>query len=156
MTWFLGLVLVARLVEMMIARRNAENLLADGGREHGQDLHLATSLFHAIWLAILVMTMDDNASPPLGWAIAGILLMVVRLLRIRALGRHFVWRLIRHPELSAPHDPRQRLLRDPHFLPLAAELLVIPLACGVRWLALPGFLAYLALVAVRLRAEQRG
>lgn len=155
MTWLLGLVLACRLVEMIIARRNAESLLADGGHEHGQDLHLATSLFHAIWLVILVMSIDDAAAPPPGWAIAAILLMAVRMLRIRALGRRFVWRLIRHPELAAPQDPRDRLLRDPHFLSLAAELLVIPLACGVWWIALPGLLAYLALAAARLRAEQR-
>lgn len=154
-TWFLGLVLVVRLVEMMIARRNAEAMMAAGGRELGHDLHLATSLFHAAWLAALAFAVDENRPTDLGWGLAGLLLLGLRLVRIRALGPRHVWRLIRFPDpRPAADDPRRRLLRDPHYLPLLAEMLVIPLACGVWWLALPGAAAQLALAWLRLRAEQ--
>ena len=125
LTWFLGAVLLARLIEMTVARRNADALVAAGAREHAQDLHLVTSLFHAVWLAILVLAMDDTAPAPLGWILAALLLVSVRLLRIRALGRRFVWRPLDHPDLVPEPDARRRLLRDPHFLPLAAELTVI-------------------------------
>lgn len=154
-TWFLGLILVARLAEMTIARRNAEALVADGAKEDEQDLHLWTSLFHALWLTILAMAMDEHAPASIGWMLAGLLLIVVRLLRIRALGTQWVWRLLRHPKLVPDPDPRRRLLRDPHFLPLAAELLVLPLAVGVWWLALPGLAVYAMLATARIQAERR-
>lgn len=148
-----GAVLLLRLVEFWISRRNAEALIAAGHEEIAGDLHLAISLFHALWLATLAFLTER--APPVDptWLGAGVLLLSLRAARLARAPKAWSWRLFR---IAAPPPDVQhgsRLLRDPSYVPMVAELLVIPLIFGLWWVALLGTVAYAALAWQRLAAE---
>lgn len=148
-----GAVLLLRLVEFWISRRNAETRIAAGEQEIAGDLHLAVSLFHALWLAALAFLTERG--PPIDptWLGAGVLLLGLRAVRLARAPGTWSWRLFQAATRPAEAERAPRLMRDPSYLPMSAELLVIPLIFGLWWFALLGTAAYVALAWQRLAAE---
>ncbi len=150
----LGLLLVLRLVEFWLSRLNAERRLADGSVEHGEMLHLQLSLFHAIWLAILALRIDADTQIDGSWLIAAGALLVLRATRLVKERRRWTWRLFTDPGHAAPAAPTQ-LLSGLAYMPMLAELLVIPLVFGLWWLSLAGAVVYAWLAWQRAAMEHR-
>lgn len=148
-----GAVLLLRLVEFWISRRNAEARIEAGAEEIAGDLHVATSMFHALWLAALAFLTDGRPPVDPTWLGAGVLLMGLRAWRLFRAPAGWTLRLFRGHAPPAEADRVARLLRDPSYIPMFAELLVIPLIFGLWWLALVGAAAYAALAWQRLAAE---
>lgn len=148
-----GAVLLLRLGEFWVSRRNAEARLAAGAEEIAGDLHLATSMFHALWLAALAFLTERGPPVDPTWLGAGLLLIGLRTWRLIRAPAGWSLRLFRDAPCPAEEDGRARLLRDPSYVPMLAELLVIPLIFGLWWLALTGAAAYAVLAWQRLAAE---
>lgn len=148
-----GAVLLLRLVEFWISRRNAEARIAAGDEETAGDLHLAFSLFHALWLAALAFLTERGPPVDPTWLGAGMLLLGLRAVRLARAPREWSWRLFRTPTPPPEAERAARLLRDPSYMPMVAELLAIPLIFGLWWFALLGTAAYVALAWQRLAAE---
>jgi len=137
----LGALLVARLIEFSLARRNAERLLDEGAVEYGTDIHVWLPLIHATWLASLMFASDGAEV----WWPAVAAWLPVFAFRVRAmwmLGRHWTTRLLRLPDGRVP---------DLRAADIAAcvEFAILPFAFGLWWAA-PLFAAAGA-VAVTLR-----
>ncbi len=149
------LVAVLRLGELAHARRNTKHLLATGGVEHGAGHYPLFVALHGSWLAALYLLVP--AAAPIGWGWIGFygLLQLGRLWVIVSLGGRWTTRVIALP--GAPRITRgpYRLLRHPNYLVVALEIPVLPLAFGAWQIALGFGLANLALLALRIRIEER-
>jgi methyltransferase len=148
-----GTILLLRLIEFWISRRNAEARIEDGAEEIAGDLHLAMSMFHALWLAALAFLTERGPPVDPTWLGAGALLLALRAVRLARAPRDWSLRLFRQSAQPADSERSTRLLRDPSYLPMLAELLVIPLIFGLWWFALAGTAIYAALAWQRLAAE---
>jgi methyltransferase len=148
-----GAVLLVRLVEFWVSRRNAEARLEAGEEEIAGDLHLATAMFHALWLAALAFLTEREPPVDPTWLGAGALLVGLRGWRLFRAPAGWSVRLFRGAPPPADSERASRLLRDPSYIPMFAELLVIPLIFGLWWFALLGTAAYVALAWQRLAAE---
>lgn len=148
-----GAVLILRLIEFWISRRNAEARIQEGAEEIAGDLHLAFSLFHALWLAALAFLTERGPPVDPTWLGAGALLLGLRAVRLARAPRDWSLRLFRLAARPADSERASRLLRDPSYVPMLAELLVVPLIFGLWWLSLAGAAAYAALAWQRLAAE---
>lgn len=137
----LALVLVLRLLEFWLSRLNAERRLAAGGVEHGFESHRLLAFFHAIWLAMLTIQTEADAPVDGVWLMAAFALLALRALRLFRARRHWTWRLFAEPGAVPLVEPMQ-LLRGLAYLPMLAELLVIPLALGLPWFSLAGVIVY--------------
>lgn len=151
---FLGVLLILRLIEFWISRRNAERRLAAGGVEHGEELHLQLSLFHAIWLAVLAMRADADTETDSSWMMAALALLALRATRLVRERERWTWRLFAEPDHAPPVDPN-RLFRDLAYMPMLAELLVVPLVFGLWWLSLTGAVIYARLAWQRAELERQ-
>lgn len=155
-------VLVAgeRLAELAISRRNERRLRARGAVEAGAGHFPAMVVLHALWLPacpLEVWLLDRPFLPPLA-AAAGLALALTMALRywvIATLGDRWCTRV-----LVPPGEPRitggpYRFLRHPNYLAVAVEVFALPLI-HTAWLtaAVLGGLN-LAVLAVRIRAEDR-
>jgi len=149
------LVAVQRLGELAYARRNTKRLLAAGGVEHGAGHYPLIVALHGGWLAALFALVPPDAPP--SWWLLGCygLLQLGRLWIIASLGARWTTRVI-----ALPGAPRVRrgpygLLRHPNYLVVALEIPLLPLAFGAWQIALGFGLANLALLAHRIRVEER-
>ena len=149
------LVAAQRLAELAYARRNTKRLLAAGGVEHGAGHYPLIVALHGGWLAALFLFVPVAA--PVGWGWLGFygLLQLGRLWIIASLGARWTTRVIALP--GAPRVTRgpYRFLSHPNYLVVALEIPVLPLAFGAWQIALGFGLANLALLAHRIRVEER-
>ena len=149
------LVALQRLAEVGYARRNARRLLAAGGVEHGAGHYPLFVALHAGWLVALFVLVPADA--PANWGLLGLygLLQLGRLWVIASLGRRWTTRVIVVPGAPLVTRGPYRFLRHPNYLVVALEIPVLPLAFGAWHIALAFGLANLALLAQRIRVEER-
>ena len=149
------LVAAQRLGELAYARRNTKRLMAAGAVEHGARHYPLIVALHGGWLAALFALVPADAAP--SWWLLGCygLLQLGRLWIIACLGARWTTRVIALP--GAPRIQRgpYRFLRHPNYLVVALEIPVLPLAFGAWQMALGFGLANLALLAHRIRVEDR-
>ena len=149
------LVALQRLAEVGYARRNARRLLAAGGVEHGAGHYPLFVALHAGWLVALFVLVPADA--PANWGLLGLygLLQLGRLWVIASMGRRWTTRVIVVPGAPLVTRGPYRFLRHPNYLIVALEIPVLPLAFGAWQIALGFGLANLALLAWRIRIEER-
>ncbi len=149
------LVALQRLAELGYARRNARRLLAAGGVEHGAGHYPLFVALHGAWLVALFVLVPAEA--PADWGLLGLygLLQLGRLWVIASLGGRWTTRVIVVPGAALVTRGPYRFLRHPNYLVVALEIPVLPLAFGAWQIALGFGLANLALLAQRIRVEER-
>ena len=149
------LVAAQRLAELVLARRNARRLLADGGIEHGAGGYPLLVLLHAAWLVALFVFVPPDAA--VSWPLIAVylLLQAARVWVIASLGRFWTTRVITLPDAPLVRRGPYRWLRHPNYLVVAGEIAVLPLAFGAWELALGFSLANAVLLAERIRIEER-
>jgi methyltransferase len=162
MGWFLLLVaLVAgeRLVELVVSRRNLAWSLARGGTEHGRGHYPFMVVLHS---ALLVGAVVEAAVahrpflPWLGWPMV-VLVGATQALRwwcISTLGPRWNTRVVVVPGLPLVRSGPYRLLDHPNYVAVVVEGAALPLVRTAWVTALAFTVLNLALLAVRVRAEE--
>ena len=157
---FLALLALERLVELHISRRNAARAFARGGVEVGQRHFRVMKLLHGAFLgacAVEVLLLQRPFVPALGWPMLGLALgaQALRYWAIASLGPHWNVRVIVVPGARAVTSGPYRWLRHPNYLAVAIEGVAVPLIHSAWWTALGFSAANAALLAVRIRCEER-
>ncbi len=151
----LGVVVVQRLVELLIARRNTERLLAQGAVEYGASHYPFIVLLHAAWLIALALAVPANAAISVPWLVVFIVLQLGRLWVIVTLGRYWTTRVISLPGARLVRHGPYRYVRHPNYLIVAGEIAVLPLVFG-EWVIASVFSLLNALVLrERIAVEER-
>jgi methyltransferase len=160
--WFTGLiVLVAleRLVEMIIARRNAKWAFSHGAKEYGAEHYpVMVALHMSLLVAALaeVWLLDPKPIPALT-AVSLLLLagtMSLRYWVIATLGHRWNTRVIVLPESQVVTGGPFRFLRHPNYLAVCTEVAVLPLVHAAFITAIVFSVANALLLRVRIRIEE--
>jgi methyltransferase len=130
-----GAILVAfialqRLAELILARHNAQRLLAEGGVEYGRSHYPVMVALHAAWLLGLWWFGHDRPVDPT-LLIVFILLQAGRIWVIATLGRRWTTRVIVLPGAPLVARGPYRWFKHPNYLIVALEIAVVPLALGL-------------------------
>lgn len=151
----LALVAVQRLAELAYARRNTRRLLAEGAAENGAGHYPLLVGLHALWLLSLALFVPADQPP--NWFLLGIFaaLQGMRLWVLASLGRFWTTRVITLPGAPLVRRGPYRWFRHPNYLVVMGEILVLPLAFGAWEIAIVFSLANAAVLALRIRCEER-
>ena len=147
-----------RLVELVVAQRNAKWSIAHGGKEFGRDHYPAMVSMHALLLVscvVEVWALHRPFVPWLGWPMVAVVALstVVRWRCVAALGKRWNPRLIVIPDAPLVRDGLYRWVRHPNYTAVAAEVAALPLVHSA-WLTAIGFsIANALMLWVRIRAE---
>ncbi len=151
---FLAFIVLQRLAELGIARRNTARLLAAGAVEHGAGHYPAIVALHTAWIGALVLLGWDETVRP-GWLAIFAVLQLLRVWVLATLGHRWTTRIIVTPEPPVTSGPF-RVLPHPNYAVVVAEIAVAPLVLGLGWVALVFSILNLALLGlVRIPAENR-
>jgi methyltransferase len=148
-----ALVLVQRLLELALARRNTRLLLARGGHEVGAGHYPLIVALHAAWFLALA-AFGWNARVSLAWLAAYLLLQLFRVWILLSLGPRWTTRIVVIDEPLVRRGP-YRFLAHPNYMLVAVEIAVVPLALGLPVVALVFTLLNGALLTWRIRIEAR-
>lgn len=148
-----------RLFEVRRSRAHEHRLRAAGAREHAAWQVRVLAALHAAWLASAVVEVWTLAPPFRGWLAfwALVLLAAGQLLRrsaMSALGERWTIRVMTLPGAPPVVRGPYRHLRHPNYVGVVLEIAALPLVHGAVWTAGAFSVANLALLAVRIRAEE--
>lgn len=150
-----ALVAAQRAAELIYGRRNEAALRRRGGIETGRGHYPLFALLHAAWLASLLLLVPGGT--PIAWPFLALFLALqaLRLWVMASLGPYWTTRIISLPRERLVRRGPYRFLRHPNYAIVAAEIAVLPLAFGAWRIALAFSLLNAALLAWRIRLEER-
>jgi len=150
----LGFVVLQRLSELVIARRNATRLLEQGGREVAAGHYPLFFVVHGGWLAAMAAWVAAGAGVSGPFLALYVLILAFRAWVMLALGRRWTTRILVVPGEAPVRRGPYRFLRHPNYAVVAAEIAVVPLIFGAWPIALVFTLLNLPLTLWRIRAEE--
>jgi methyltransferase len=156
---FMGLLVLERLVELVLSKRNAARAFARGGVETGQAHYAVMVAFHTAFLGACVAEVFLAPRPFWGaWSVAALVGAVtaqgLRYWAIATLGDRWNSRIIVVPGLAPVTGGPYRFLRHPNYVAVVLELLCVPLIHGAWVTAVVFSVGNAALLFVRIRAEE--
>ncbi len=143
---------VQRLAELLLARRNTQRLLAEGGVEFGRSHYPWMVALHSAWLLGLWWLGHARSVDPLLLGVF-ILLQAGRLWVIASLGRRWTTRIIVLPRAPLVASGPYRWLKHPNYLIVVLEMAVVPLALGLPVFAAVFTLLNACILYLRIRTE---
>lgn len=156
-TLFVGFLILLRLGELWLARRNERWLLRHGAVEYGQKHYRYIVALHVLFFVSLiteyVFTSDGYYSIPL--LILYFLLLGFKAWVILSLGNYWntkIFRIAGHPLVrKGPY----RFMKHPNYVVVIAEIALIPLIFHLYITAVVFTLLNAAMLYVRIREENK-
>lgn len=150
---FLGFIILQRLSELVIARRNTARLLSKGAYEVGASHYPVMVAMHSTWIACLVI-FGYTAPLAFGWLSGFVLLQVLRVWILTSLGPRWTTRVIILEEPLVERGPF-KYLSHPNYMLVVAEIIVAPMVLGLVWVAVLFTLLNAAMLWVRIGVEHK-
>jgi methyltransferase len=149
---------VERLVELVVAQRNAKWSIGHGGKEFGRDHYPAMVSMHTLLLVscmVEVWALGRPFIPWLGWPMLAVVALstAVRWRCVAVLGKRWNPRLIVIPDAPLVRDGLYRWVRHPNYTAVAAEVAALPLVHSAWLTAIVFSIANALVLSVRIRAE---
>lgn len=151
---FIAFVILQRLGELALARRNTAALMARGAREIGANHYPLMVGMHTAFL-VAVAWFGWQAPVALPWLAAYVVLQALRVWILASLGSRWTTRIILLDEPLVVRGP-YRFVSHPNYMLVVAELIVIPMVLGLVWVAVVFTVLNAAMLALRISVEQRG
>lgn len=158
MLWAFGilfLVAIQRLVEIVYAERNTRALRAQGAIEVGRAHYPLIVLLHMFWLLAIVLMLPQQPTINLIWLGAFVVLQLLRVWVLITLGRYWTTRIITLEGVPLVHKGPYRFVRHPNYLVVAGEIAALPMVFGEVWVAVAFTVLNAAMLAWRIRQEDR-
>ncbi len=156
----LGVVILERLIELLVARRNEAWVRARGAVEVGAGHYPFMVVQHAAFLVacpLEVWFFDRPFIPVLGFSMLAVLIgtMVLRYWTVRTLGNRWTTRILCVPGLPPVTGGPFRFLRHPNYVAVIFEIAALPLIHSAWVTALVFSVANGFLLRIRIRTEER-
>jgi methyltransferase len=159
-TVLVALIAGERLAELVVSKRNARWSFDRGAVEYGRGHYPAMTAMHTALLASCVVEVwvgDRPFVPALGFTMLAVVLasQALRWWCVRTLGPRWNTRVIVITGLPLVAGGPYRWLRHPNYVAVVAEVTALPLV-HTAWVTATVFtLANAAMLAVRIRCENR-
>ncbi len=150
----LALVTLQRVGELVISHHNTRRLLARGAVEVASGHYPSIVAVHAAWLVSLWVFGRHQA---VNLAALGVYLVLqgFRIWVLRTLGPRWTTRIIILPQQPLVSAGPYRFLSHPNYAVVAGEIAVLPLVLHLPLLAMVFSMLNAAVLAIRIRAENR-
>lgn len=150
-----GFLVLQRLAELIIARRNHRKLMAGGAIEVGRRHYPALVALHAGWLLAMLVTIDPESPMSIPLLAVFVLLECGRVWVIVTLGSRWTTRIMVVPGARPIQSGPYRYVNHPNYLIVCGELAVVPLMFGAWLLALIASALNLLILRARVRVENK-
>jgi methyltransferase len=150
----LALVTLQRVGELLLSNRNTQRLLARGAHEVAAGHYPLIVAVHAAWLAALWWLAPGRGIDGF-WLGMFVLLEIARIWVVASLGARWTTRIMVLPDEPLVRRGPYRFVDHPNYLVVIGEIGALPLVFGLWRVALVFTLLNGAMLAVRIRAENR-
>ena len=155
----ISLVIIQRLIEVAIAKRNEKRMLAKGAYEVGASHYPYMVTMHICFFISLIVEVlvFDRTIAPLFLAFL-FLFVTVQLLRIwclTSLGSFWNTKIIILPEANVVKNGPYTFMRHPNYVVVCLEIILLPIMFQAYFTAIVFTLLNIAMLSVRIPAEEK-
>lgn len=155
---FVSIVIVQRLIEVIVAKRNEKRMLAAGAFEAGASHYPYMIALHVCFFIALiseVLFFERSISPWFLWLFAlFILVQALRVWCLVSLGSYWNTKIIILPGADVVKKGPYKLIRHPNYFVVCVEILLLPLMFQAYLTAICFTLLNFAMLSVRIPAEE--
>ena len=155
----MSLLLIQRVTELILCRRNRKRLFARGAVEYGKQHYPAMVGMHVLFYISLVLEyifFSRGWNPQ--WPFWLLLLIGAEALRtwvMSSLGPYWNTRIVMVPGSEMVKKGPYRFIRHPNYVVIVLELLSIPILCGAYLTATVFSVLNILILRVRIREEEK-
>ncbi|MEM8796271.1 MAG: isoprenylcysteine carboxylmethyltransferase family protein [Pseudomonadota bacterium] len=149
--FFIAFLVVQRLSELVLAKRNTQRLLERGAYEVGAWHYPLMVAVHGAFVVAIAVFGNDQSVNPFFLAVYA-LLQVFRIWILTSLGERWTTRIIIIDEPLIARGP-YRFLKHPNYVLVVGEIFVAPMVLGLFWVAVVFTILNAGLLAIRIPAE---
>ncbi|WP_085994423.1 isoprenylcysteine carboxyl methyltransferase family protein [Oceanobacillus senegalensis] len=155
----LAFIILQRLVELLIARRNEQWMRERGGIEIGSEHYKWFFIVHSCFFIsiLLEVSLQTNSVSELNNYLFALFLLtqLARVWCIQSLGRFWNTKIIVLPNVALVKRGPYKYIKHPNYVIVGVELFVIPLLFGAYMTAVLFPLFHLILLKIRIPAEEK-
>ena len=156
--FILVFVIIQRLVELLIAKRNEKSMLAKGAYEVGASHYPLMIMLHVsffISFLVEVMYFKSIFTPYYGLLLVFLLLQLLRVWCLVSLGTFWNTKIIILPGSNVVVKGPYSYIRHPNYLVVCLEILVLPLMFQAYMTAISFTILNLIMLSVRIPIEEK-
>jgi len=150
---FLAFIIIQRLSELVIAKRNTARLLAQGAYEVGANHYPVMVMLHSTWIACLVI-FGYSQSVNFVWLALFAVLQLFRIWILTSLGGRWTTRIIILEKPLVTRGPF-KYLSHPNYMLVVMEIIVAPMVLGLVWVAALFTVLNAMMLWVRINVEHK-
>lgn len=152
-TLFLLFIIVQRLGELVLAKRNTRRLMEQGAVEVGASHYPIMVALHTCWVVSLVVFGYNN---PVVWPWLAVfaVLQLFRIWILATLGERWTTRIIILDKPLVRAGPFA-FVNHPNYILVVLEIFVAPMVLGLFWVAIVFSILNAAMLALRISVEER-
>lgn len=155
--YFLSFIIIIRIVELFIAKRNEKWLRSEGAVEYGREHYKYFILLHK-WFFISMIS-EYSLSPFSGINyILMFLFFIIQIFRLSifiSLGNYWNTRILVIPGRNLVKKGLYRYLKHPNYIVVILEFIFIPLSFSLFFTMFIFSVLNLALLSVRIKVENK-
>lgn len=153
-----SLLIVQRLTELFIARKNEKWMRYRGGVEHGSEHYPFIVALHILFLLSLLLEVEifDRNITDIWYILVPILLLtqIMRYWSVVSLGNYWNTKIIIVPNDIVISKGPYQFIKHPNYVVVAVEILIIPLLFHAYLTALLFTLLNIIMMSIRIPAEE--
>jgi len=154
---FIAFLIVQRLSELYISRRNEKWLLENGAIQYGQSHYPYMIVMHTFFLLSIVAEYYWRGGPPISWiALASFLIVLsFKFWALSSLGKYWNTKIYRIPGVSPVKKGPYKFLKHPNYMEVVCEIAIIPLVFHLYYTAIVFTLLNAIMLTVRIKVENK-
>lgn len=153
------LIIIQRLFELQIAKRNEKWMKEEGGVETGKKHYKWFVLIHSLFFLSILMeaTMRDNSLLPFNYLLFALFLLTqaARIWCILSLGKFWNTKIIVLPGSTLVKKGPYKYVKHPNYIIVGIELFIIPLLFGAYITAVVFPILHILLLRIRIPYEEK-
>lgn len=156
---FIFVMIIQRLLELVIARRNEKWMKEQGAIEFGIKHYQFIVLMHSLFFVVLIFEKISFSRELLPlWQVFAAVFVCTQLIRVWAissLGPYWNTKIIVLPNVEVVRTGPYRFIKHPNYLVVSIEILVVPLLFGAYVTACLFTILNILMLSIRIPAEER-
>ena len=154
---FISYVILLRIGELFLSKRNEKWLLQNGAVEYGKKHYPFIVALHILFIISLIIeySTKQNASFSLFFIILYFLILVFKAWVVLSLGKFWNTKIFHISNLPLVKKGPYRYIKHPNYIIVIAEIAVIPLAFHLYFTAITFTILNAMMLFVRIKEENR-
>ncbi len=154
---FISFLILQRLSELFIARRNEKWLLGQGAIQYGQSHYPFMIAMHTLFLIAIIAEYVWRGGTAISWVFLTVFLAVLlfKFWALSSLGKYWNTKIYRIPGIYPVKRGPYKFLKHPNYMEVVCEIAFIPLVFHLYYTAVIFTILNAAMLTVRITEENK-